>query len=96
MIYGLAEQALRCNENCIKIWAQRVVISSTKSSWRPVTGGVYQGSILSPILFKTFNNDLYDGTDHTFSKLADDIKLGVMADMPEGSAVVQRNLARLE
>jgi len=55
----------------IKIWlnyqAQRTVISNTKSSWRPVTGGVRQGLILVPMLFSIFINNANGGTECTFS-----------------------------
>lgn len=33
------------------IWTQRVMISSTKRSWRPVTSTVLQGRMLGPLLF---------------------------------------------
>lgn len=38
-------------------WAQKVMAQST---WRPITGDVSQGSILSPVLFITLISDLND------------------------------------
>lgn len=71
-------------------------MSDTKSSWRPVTDGVPQGSILRSILFSTFINgraDKGDGTKCTLSKFADDKKLSGVVDTQDDCAAFQTSIS---
>ena len=64
--------------NWIESWLsdrkQRDVINGKCSGWSEVSSGVPQGSVLGPILFVIFINDIEDGICGYILKFADDAK----------------------
>ena len=54
---------------------QRVVVDEEVSSWKSVFSGVPQGSVLGPILFSVYINDLEEWVTGRLLKFADDTKL---------------------
>ena len=54
---------------------QRVVFNGQSSTWLPVTAGVPQGSILGPLFFLIYINDLSNSLSSTAKLFADDTSL---------------------
>ena len=59
---------------------QRVVLNGTKSEWLPLKSGVPQGSVLGPLLFLIYINDLTDNISSNIKLFADDSSLFTRVD----------------
>ena len=88
--------------NWIKAWLsdrkQRVVLNGSQSDWTPVPSGVPQGSVLGPLLFVIFINDIDNAVDAVHCwllKFADDTKGMHKVDNDDDSAKLQQNLDNL-
>ena len=74
--YGFTDVFIKLFESYLRQRMQCVLIDGENSSWNDVTSGVPQGSILGPLLFLLFINDMPDVvTSSTTALFADDCKV---------------------
>jgi len=74
---------------------QRVVVNGSLSSWAEVLSGIPQGSVLGPILFVLFINDLPDVVASTSMIFADDTKIFCSISNDKDAAQLQQDLNNL-
>ncbi|CAB3998405.1 Hypothetical predicted protein, partial [Paramuricea clavata] len=95
--YGVAGSVLGWFADYLNGRTQRVVVDGVASTWSPVTSGVPQGSILGPLLFVIFINDLPDVVQNgTATALyADDTKLHNTITSTDDCKCLQQSLTNL-
>ena len=69
---GITGELFEVLSDFLKNRKQRVLLNGQVSSWVDVNAGVPQGSILGPLLFLIFINDLPEGLISSFKLFADD------------------------
>jgi len=74
---------------------QRVVIEGESSKWVEVTSGVPQGSVLGPLLFIIYINDINNQIESKLNKFADDCKLMNKVNNNEDFQKLQGDLDKL-
>ena len=73
--YGVDGELLSLLENYLENRKQGVVLNGQISERREINSGVPQGSVLGPLLFLTYINDLLDGITSICKIFADDTSL---------------------
>ena len=73
--FGIRGKLLNLLEGYRSNRFQRVLLNGEESSWFPIKAEVPQGSILGPLLFLIYINDLPDGLNSISKLFADDTSL---------------------
>ena len=69
--HGIGNDVINLIEEWLTHRRQRVIVDGEISNWKSVLSGVPQGSVLGPILFLIYINDLEDDIYSKVLKFAD-------------------------
>ena len=73
--YGMNNKTINCVRNFLTDRKQKVSVNGAESISHDVTSGIPQGSVLGPILFVIYINDMPDHVDSEAYLFADDTKV---------------------
>ena len=94
--YGISGNLLVWFERYLSGRSQRLVLDGSNSEWKTINAGVSQGSILHPLLFLLFINDIVTDIKASITLFADDTSLYVTVDTPQNAAdIINRDLEKI-
>jgi len=94
--YGVRGQTLHWITNFLHNRSQQVTLEGKSSRSAPVTSGVPQGTVLGPLLFLVYINDLPQRVKSTPRLFADDSLLYRIINTPADSKILQEDLDSLQ
>ena len=94
--YGVRGPTLRWIQAFLSNRQQRVVVDGENSHSVPVTSGVPQGSVLGPVLFLAYTNDLPQDVVSQVRLFADDTAIYLTIESQHDSDCLQRDLDLLQ
>ena len=102
LIIHKLDKSFNLNGNALKWFVsylsdrrQRVVVNGKTSDWNQVSSGVPEGSILAPLIFSMFINDLPRHIQSNCLMYADDVKIFRKIEAPSDGKLLQEDLDRL-
>lgn len=93
--YGIGGKTLSWITSFLSNRQQRVVLSGGQSSWLPVVSGVPQGTVLGPLLFLLYINDITSDISSEIRLFADDCILYRQIRQPADCSILQSDIDKL-
>ena len=90
--YGIRGNVLSWIQSFLCGRKQRVIFQGEYSQWVPVTSGVPQGSVLGPVLFLLFVNDINNNLSSSLFQFADDHTLVRSIKSSDDNLSLQKDL----
>ena len=84
--FGISENLVNLIKHYLTDNSQRVLLNGQCSNWQPILARVPQRSILGPLLFLIYINDLPDGLKSNVKLFADNTSLFSVVENKEESA----------
>ena len=94
--YGINGNLLSWIKDFLSERSQSVILEGKISSSHPVLSGVPQGTVLAPLLFLLYINDIIEPIKSTIRLYADDILMYRVIDSVDDHYNLQRDLTSLE
>ena len=94
--HGIEGKMLKWLESWLTNRKQRVSLQDELSDWTRVCSGVPQGSVLGPLLFIIYINDLGQEFKSSIYKFADDTKALGTVDISKGHSTLHDDLLKFE
>ena len=90
--YGISGKTLIWIDSFLCNRQQRVVVNGAKSQWEPVLSGVPQITVLGPLLFSLYINDIMVGIESEIRLFADDCVCYHQIDSTEDTSKLQSDI----